>query len=272
MSLSPVDFEFLSGFIRQNSAIVLEPSKDYLVASRLGPVAKTHGHPDVTALVTALRRAPYGPLKDACVEAITTNETSFFRDQAPFIVLPELVTTITASRTTQTTLHVWCAASSSGQEPYSVAITLSEMAARPGWGTRILATDINKAMVERTKTGRFSTLEVNRGLPAARRDRHFVPDGADWVARPALRTLIETRALNLDTAFPPMPPMDVVFLRNVLIYFDAATKERVLERVAGVMRPGGYLFLGGAETTLGIATRFERTVVGRTSVYKLPGE
>lgn len=270
MSLSPVDFEFLSGFIRQNSAIVLDPSKDYLVASRLGPIAKANGHADLTALVTALRRAPHGPLKDPVVEAITTNETSFFRDQAPFEVLPGLATQIMASRTTQTTLHVWCAASSSGQEPYSVAITLFETLNRPGWSTRILASDINKTMVERTKVGRFSTLEVNRGLPPAQRDRHFTPDGANWVARPVLRALIDTRVVNLDTTLPPVPLMDIVFLRNVLIYFDAPTKERVLERVAATMRPGGYLFLGGAETTLGIKTPFVRTPAGRTSVYRLP--
>lgn len=265
------DFIFLAQVVRQHSAIVVDPTKEYLFTSRLGAVAREHGLDGIPGIVAGLRRQPHGPLKDAVVEAMTTNETSFFRDQAPFEAFRSILADTIAAGSTVGTVRVWCAACSSGQEPYSVALTSREVLVQhPGWRVSILASDISKAMVERTKAGRFSSMEVNRGMPATRLVTDFTQVGRDWEASAALRSMIETRVLNLDAPLPPLPRMDVVFLRNVLIYFDPGTKEQVLGRVAKVLRPGGYLLLGGAETTLGLSTPFERTMIGRAPVYRLP--
>lgn len=270
-SAAAADFVFLAQVVRQHSAIVVDPAKEYLFTSRLTSVAREHGLDGIPGIVAGLRRQPYGPLKDAVIEAMTTNETSFFRDQSPFEAFRSILSDTIATGPAAGTLRVWCAACSSGQEPYSAALIAREVLARhPGWRVSILASDISKAMVERTKTGRFSSMEINRGLPATRLVTDFTQVGRDWEASAALRSMIETRVLNLDAPLPPLPRMDVVFLRNVLIYFDPATKEQVLGRVATVLRPGGYLLLGGAETTLGLNTPFERTMIGRAPVYRLP--
>jgi chemotaxis protein methyltransferase CheR len=272
--LAGADIEFLAAFIRQHSAIVVDPTKEYLLTTRLSPVAKEHGLDGISGIVAALRRSPIGALKDAVIDAMTTNETSFFRDQAPFDAFRLLLTQHLQDATASVgTVRVWCAACSSGQEPYSVALTAREVLSNnPGWRVRILATDISAAMVERTKAGRFSSLEINRGLPATRLVTDFTQVGRDWQANSALRSMMETRVLNLDAPFPALPPMDVVFLRNVLIYFDTTTKEQVLRRVAAVMKPGAHLLLGGAETTLGMKVPFERTTVGRAPVYRRTDE
>lgn len=270
MSLSPVDFDFVSTLVRQSSAIVLERDKAYLVESRLLPVARELGAGSVEALVEQLRRAPRGPLRSRVVEAMTTNETSFFRDQHPFhalsaTVLPEL---LEARRTTRT-LNIWCAAASSGQEPYSIAMLLDEaLATTPGWRVRLLATDISEQMLERTRQGLYSQLEVNRGMPAAQLVRHFRREGAAWRVNDNLRRMVETRFLNLVEDWGAMPPMDVVFLRNVLIYFDVATKRQVLAQVRKVLAPDGYLFLGAAEMTMGVDEAWERVPAGRSSMYR----
>lgn len=265
------DFVYLAQLVRQHSAIVVDPAKEYLFTSRLSSVAREQGLEGIPGLVAALRRHPHGALKDTVIEAMTTNETSFFRDQAPFEAFRTVLSETIATGGGAGMLRVWCAACSSGQEPYSVALTAREVLAHhPEWRVPILASDISRAMVERTKAGRFTSMEINRGLPATRLVNDFTQVGRDWEASPALRAMIETRVLNLDAPFPPLPRMDVVFLRNVLIYFDPATKEQVLSRIAGVLRPGGYLFLGGAETTLGLTTPFQRTTIGRAPVYRLP--
>lgn len=169
-------------------------------------------------------------------------------------------------------MHTWAAACSSGQEPYSIAITAKE-SLQAGWRMRITATDLSPTMVARTKAGRFTQLEVGRGLSAPRLVTHFTRVGTDWEAAADLRAMITTRTLNLAAPFPTLGPgMDVVFLRNVLIYFDIPTKVAVLTRVRQVLRPGGFLFLGAAETTLGLDTAFERIPVGRSAVYRLKEE
>jgi chemotaxis protein methyltransferase CheR len=230
MTLSAADFHYISTLVRTDSAIVLEPGKEYLVQSRLLPLARQAGQATVGELVAELRRSPRGQLRDRVVEAMTTNETSFFRDKSPFdalaeSVLPELLVT----RRQERALDIWCAACSSGQEPYSIAmLVLDALAGQPGWRPRILATDLSPEMLERTRRGAYSQLEVNRGLPAPRLVRHFRRQGADWVIEEPLRRMVETRPLNLAGTWPAMPPMDLVFLRNVLIYFDLATKRQIL--------------------------------------------
>jgi chemotaxis protein methyltransferase CheR len=271
MAMTSADFTYIADLVRRGSAIVLEPGKEYLVESRLLPVAREAGTDTIAGLVQQLRREPDDGLRDQVVEAMTTNETSFFRDVHPFTaladtVLPELVEARRAHRR----IDVWCAAASSGQEPYSVAMLLDELlGAESGWQLRVLASDLSQRMLERTELGVYSQLEVNRGLPVQRLLRHFERQGHQWRAKENLRSMIRTQALNLDGPWPAMPSMDVVLLRNVLIYFDVPTKKRVLAKVRQVLRPDGYLFLGGAETTLGLDDSYERVQVGRAPAYRL---
>jgi len=271
MTLTTTDFSYVADLVRRDSAIVLEAGKEYLVESRLMPVARDAGLDSIAALVHQLRRGPSPALREQVVEAMTTNETSFFRDVHPFTaladtVLPEIV----EARRSHRRLEVWCAAASSGQEPYSVAMLLDELlGSTPGWQPRILATDLATSMLERTRTGVYSQLEVNRGLPVQRLLRHFEREGHQWRAKENLRSMIRTQLIILDAAWPAMPTMDVVLLRNVLIYFDVPTKKRILARVRDVLRPDGYLFLGGAETTLGLDDSYERVQVGRAPAYRL---
>ncbi len=269
-TLSTSDFDFVRDVVRKQSAIVLDPGKEYLVESRLMPLARSSGEGSIAGLVSKMRREPHGRITAQVVDAMTTNETSFFRDIHPFDalskhVLPELV----KARSTERRLSIWCGASSSGQEPYTLAMVLRDvLAGHPGWQTSLLATDLSAEMLERTKNARYSQLEVNRGLPVTMLVKHFDKVGTEWQVKPELRAMVQTRALNLAVPFPAMGPFDVVFLRNVLIYFDTPTKKTVLDRVRRVLRPGGYLFLGGAETTLTIDDAWERVVLDRATAYR----
>lgn len=271
MSMTVSDFHYISKLVRDHAAIVIEPGKEYLIESRLQPLVRERGHGSIADLVADLQRAPHAPLRDEVVEAMTTNETSFFRDSAPFQalsehVLPELM----RERATERSLSIWSAACSSGQEPYSIAMTVKDaLAGSPGWRVRLLATDLSQQMLTRTREGCYSQLEVNRGLPAPALVRHFRRDGLSWRINDDLRQMIDTRALNLAEQWPALPPMDMVFLRNVLIYFDIEVKRQILARVRRVLRPDGYLFLGGAETTLNLDDSFERLQIGRATAYRL---
>lgn len=271
MTITVSDFHYISKLVRDHSAIVLEPGKEYLIESRLLPIVRERGHASIGDLVADLRRAPHAPLRDEVVEAMTTNETSFFRDSHPFHALSEhVLPDLVGRRRTERSLNVWSAACSSGQEPYSLAMTLTDaLANEPGWRVRLLATDLSQQMLARTREGSYSQLEVNRGLPAPMLVRHFRREGLTWRVNDALRQMIDTRVLNLAEDWPAMPAMDVVFLRNVLIYFDVAVKRQILARVRRVLRPDGYLFLGGAETTLNLDDSFERLQFGRATAYRL---
>lgn len=260
MSLSTEDLDFVRALVRERSAIVLEREKAYLVEARLQPLARREGYESLPALVTALRRQAYQGLPDRVVDAMTTNETSWFRDVRPFealrtSVLPDLI----ERRRPQRSLRIWCAASSSGQEPYSILMVIRHYFPElVNWDIRILATDISVEMLDRTRTGVYSQLEVNRGLPAQMLVRFFEKDGLNWRVKQTLRDDVDVRQLNLATAWPALSDMDVVFLRNVLIYFDLETKRHILGKVRRIIRPDGYLFLGGAETTLNVDEAFGR--------------
>jgi len=270
MALAQTDFAFISDLVRKHSAIVLEPGKEYLVESRLSSLAQREVQGDISTLVARLQQDRSGRLVTRVVDAMTTNETLFFRDGHPFDalrrhVLPELL----AARSATRRLELWCGASSSGQEPYSIAMVLSEeLKKHPGWTADVLATDINEEMLARTREGLYSQLEVNRGMPIAALMKHFEQQGRQWQAKPELRAMISTRPLNLATPFPRIGPFDVVFLRNVLIYFDPEVKRAVLDRVRTVLRPDGYLFLGGSETTLTIDGSWERVNLGPSTAYR----
>jgi chemotaxis protein methyltransferase CheR len=272
VALAQDDFSFISNLVRRHAAIVLEPGKEYLVESRLASIAAREGQGDFTRLVARLQEDRSGRLANEVVDAMTTNETLFFRDGHPFEslrheVLPQLL----ATRAAQRRISIWCGASSSGQEPYSIAMVLADVLAdHPGWTVDLLATDINAEMLARTRNGTYSQLEVNRGMPIAALMRHFDKEGTHWQVKPGLRSMVRTQLLNLAAPFPPMGPFDVVFLRNVLIYFDPEVKRDVLARTRAVMRPDGFLFLGGSETTLTIDETWERVSLGSSTAYR-PG-
>jgi chemotaxis protein methyltransferase CheR len=269
VTLTAGEFAYISGLVRRDAAIVLEPGKEYLVEARLMPLARQTGAATVSEFVTRAQQRPEPDVHRRIVDALTTNETSFFRDGEPFtamtgMVLPDMF----ASRASAKHLRIWSAACSSGQEVYTLAMQLHDNLPS-GWSYEILGTDISTEMLARAEAGRFSQLEVNRGLPAAALVKHFERIGSQWQVAPHLRKNVSFRRLNLAAPLPPLGHFDVVFLRNVLIYFDVATKRGVLERIGSVLKPDGWLFLGSAETTIGIDDRFDRVVTGRTSAYRL---
>lgn len=266
---SPGDYAFFRGLLRDRAAIILEESRDYLIDSRLNALARSEGIDTVRELIDRIRRQPRGPLEAKAVEAMTINETSFFRDIHPFQslanhVLPELFRANPA-----TPVHVWCAASSSGQEPYSLAMTVLENFPEKRDLVRITATDLSPKMVQRTQNGRFSQLEINRGLPAKMLVRYFDRDGAAWVAKPELRSMIRAQQLNLIEPWAGLGRFDLVMMRNVLIYFTVETKQQILAKVRrDVLKPHGMLLLGGSETTLNIDSNFSLRKFDRTIFYQ----
>jgi len=272
VSIAPEAFAFVRDLVHRESAIVLGAGKEYLVESRLVPLARQAGVADVDAYVAQLRRSATLQATRQVVEALTTNETSWFRDGDPYTALRERVLPDLASRRPARRLRVWSAACSSGQEPYSIAMIAQDTPAVAGWSVEILGTDLSEEVLGRAREGRYSQLEVNRGLPVTRLVKHFVRDGAGWQIAPAVGRSVTFRQLNLVRPFPPVGRFDVVFLRNVLIYFDVATKQDILRRVRQVMAPDGYLFLGAAEMTTGVDTAWERVPAGRSSVYRIREE
>jgi chemotaxis protein methyltransferase CheR len=269
VTLSAADFAFVSAMVRREAAIVLAPGKEYLVEARLIPVARQVGAASVAAFLANLQRRPNPADQRRIIDALTTNETSWFRDREPFtamsdVVLPELV----RSRSSNRRVRIWSAASSSGQEAYSLAILLQENLPA-GWSYEIMGSDISTEMIKRAEAAEYSQVEVNRGLPAAQLVQYFERAGAHWRITPALRRNVSFRLMNLTAPLPSLPPFDVIFLRNVLIYFDVATKKSVLHNVARLLRPDGWLFLGAAETTIGIDENYERVAAGRTSAYRV---
>ena len=273
LELTPADFDLIRKLVRARSAIVLEEDKHYLIETRLQMLAKTEGFPSVNHLMAEVRAEKAG-VHASVVEAMTTNETSFFRDLQPFealrkFVLPELL----ARREKERRLQIWCAACSTGQEPYSIAMLLADH--RPGlrdWQVQIRASDLAVSVLDRARRGVFSQLEVNRGLPAPMLCKYFQKQGAQWLVKDELRSLVEFFQMNLIAPWPALPAMDVIFLRNVLIYFDVSTKQQILARVRKLLRPDGFLFLGGAETTMNLDESFERIAYERSGCYRLrPG-
>ncbi len=270
MPITAAEFDYIRDLVRARSAIVLEPGKEYLVESRLAPLARAEGYDSIAGLVGQLRKPGSQQLQNQVVEAMTTNETSFFRDVHPFEALREhLLPELIERRAGERALRIWSAACSSGQEAYSIAITIREHFPELGaWDVRILGTDLSTEMLERAREGKYAQIEANRGLPSKMLVKYFEHKGAGWQVKPELRAMLEVKAMNLVEPWGPVPRMDLVFLRNVLIYFDVPTKRAVLERVRSVLRPDGYLFLGAAETTMNIHERFERVPFERMACYR----
>jgi chemotaxis protein methyltransferase CheR len=272
VTLSPPDYAYVRGLVRERAAIVLEDGKEYLVEARLTPVARKEGFSSLEEFISRLRSQVYGTLHRKAVEAMTINETSFFRDWRPFevlrkTVLPELLVKNAASKT----LHLWSAASSSGQEAYSTAILLREHFPQLGnWQVRVYGSDVSTEMVERSRQGKYLQIEVNRGMPAPLLVKHFVRTGLEWHVKDEIKKMVEFQQGNLAGDWPTLPRMDVVLLRNVMIYFDTDTKKRILSRMRSLLKPGGLLFLGAAETTLNLDNAYERLTAEGTSYYRNP--
>ena len=270
--LASTDIEFLRDLVHRRAAIVLDPGKTSLIESRLAPVARAEGLSSVQELLQRLRTAPDTRLTGLVVDAMTTNETTFFRDVHPWSalehhILPDLI----ERRASQRSLTVWSAACSTGQEPYSLAMLLASKfpSVLADWRVRIVGTDLSPRVLELARHGSYSQLEVNRGLQAAMLVRFFEREGAQWRIREDLRRLVEFREMNLCTAWAGLPTADLILMRNVLIYFDLATKREVLGKVRRVLRDDGYLLLGTAETTVNVDDRFERLSLDRATAYRM---
>jgi chemotaxis protein methyltransferase CheR len=265
------EVHYVRRLVLEHSAIALNAEKGYLVEARLTPLARSLGMASASELVARLRSSPDGELHRRAVDAMATHETSFFRDRKPFDVLREhVLPPLLARRAERRRLDVWSAGCSTGQEPYSIAMLLCEhFPELADWHVSILATDLSAVALDQASTGRFAQLEVNRGLPAQLLLKYFAKEGPDWVARPDLRARVAFRRLNLIEPWGRFPRFDLVFLRNVLIYFDEAAKRSVLARIADVLAPDGTLFLGSAETTLNAEARFRVVRHGGTSCYEL---
>ncbi len=269
--VTAASFDYVRVLVREEAGIVLEPGKEYLVDSRLGSLARREGIASLDALVDSLRSGKAPELRRKVLDAMTTNETTFFRDTEPFellrtTILPRLI----AARAGVRRLRIWYAASSTGQEPYSVSMLIREhFPELLAWQLDQFATDISQPVLERARAGIYSQLEVNRGLPVQLLLKYFVKKGLDWQLSDSIRKMVTFQELNLNRPWPLLQKFDLVFIRNVMIYFDVDAKKRILSRIHGLLPPDGYLFLGAAETTFNLDPRFERLNFARTGCYGL---
>ncbi|MEG3618149.1 protein-glutamate O-methyltransferase [Magnetovibrio sp. PR-2] len=268
--MSPEDFEFISSLIKSRSGLVLTPDKSYLLESRLMPVARKHGLKGLEDLINHLRTRRDEAMTVEVTEAMTTNESFFFRDVKPFDLLRDVVLPpILEKRASQKRLRIWCSAASSGQEPYSIAIVLKELGAQlAGWNIDIVGTDISHDILKKAQDGMYSQFEVQRGMPIQLLLKYFDKKDETWQIKPDIKNMVQYKYWNLLDDLNGLGKFDIVFCRNVLIYFDAETKGKVLENIAKLMPEDGMLFLGGAETVLGVTDKF-KPVQGQRGVYAL---
>jgi chemotaxis protein methyltransferase CheR len=266
--VTPLEYDYLRKLLKERSGLVLAADKQYLVESRLLPLARRAGCAGLGDLVQRLKDANAGRLVTDVVEAMTTNESFFFRDKIPFehfrdTIMPALL----AARAAQRRIRIWCAAASTGQEPYSLAMALKEMAGGiAGWRIEIVGTDLSNEVLEKARAGIYSQFEVQRGLPIQLLVKYFSQIGDTWQIAPDVRAMVQYRALNLLADFSHLGTFDLVFCRNVLIYFDQATKTAVLDRIARITDRGGYLVLGAAETVVGLTDSF-KPLADRRGLY-----
>jgi chemotaxis protein methyltransferase CheR len=256
--VTPPDYEYLRKFLKDNSGLDLSPDKQYLIESRLLPIARKAGLPGIAELVLKMKNRS-SPIATQVIEAMTTNETFFFRDKVPFdhfrdVVMPEIL----QARASRRAIRIWCTAGSTGQEPYSLAMCLKEMsAALTGWRVEILATDLSVEVIEKSKAGLYSQFEVQRGLPIQLLVKYFKQVGEFWQINADIRAMIQHRQLNLLHDFSQLGVFDVIFCRNVLIYFDQDTKIDIFRRLAKSTDSDGFLALGAAETVVGLTDVFK---------------
>ena len=271
--MKPELIDFMTKLVYEHTGIVIQPEKSYLFETRLAPVARRFNLESIDAIFTTLQSSKNKELECAVYEAMTTNETYFFRDVRPFEIMNELVLPqLFAAQKTSKHVSIWCAACASGQEPYSLAILLNDaIKSHPGWSFSILATDISTEMIDRAKSGIYSQFEVQRGLPIQLLVKYFTEKGDNWQVNRDIRDLVTFRQFNLldhPNSLSPKSGFDVIFCRNVLIYFDTPTRTSILSRLSNVIAKNGALFLGGAETIIGLTDLFENYPEDR-GVYRL---
>ena len=256
--MTPPDYEYLRKILKDHSGLDLSADKQYLIESRLLPLSRKCGLPGIAELVHKMKGGS-SSITAQVVEAMTTNETFFFRDKVPFehfrdTIMPEML----KARVARKSIRIWCAAGSTGQEPYSLAMTLKEMgAALAGWRVEIIATDLSTEVLEKSKSGVYSQFEVQRGLPIQLLVKYFKQNGELWQISPELRAMVQHRQLNLLHDFSQLGTFDIIFCRNVLIYFDQDTKINIFGRLAKAMEGDGFLVLGAAETVVGLTDVFK---------------
>jgi len=272
MSLTAENFAFIQTLARDMAAIALDPGKEYLVETRLSPLAEQAGFPSLNAFIQQLRTDRANTLfHDQVIDAMTTNETSFFRDFHPFEALRlHLLPRIIEQRSFARRLSIWSAASSTGQEPYSLALLIKEHFPQlADWDVSILATDISATVLAQARQGVYSQLEVNRGLPAPLLIKYFTQAGTKWQLKEEVKKLVEFRALNLSKPWPILPAVDLVLIRNVMIYFDVEAKKTILKRIRSCLQPHGHLFLGTAETTINLDPNWAPVTTGKCVTYQM---
>lgn len=270
MQVSPPQFAYLRGLLKKKTGVIIDDSKHYLVVARLLPIVKQRKLPSLDTLIDRIRTAGDSPLEQDVLNAMMTHETSFFRDRSPFETLKKLIPDYASKRSATKQLTIWSAACSTGQEPYSIALLLNEhfrdLVAT--WRIRIIATDISDVVLNRCREGIYSEIEIVRGLPQHLLTKYFTPFQGKWSIAQSCRRLVEFRQLNLTSQWPIMAPCDIIFLRNVLLYFDDHTRSDILKKMQKALRPDGTLFLGGAETMLGINAHYERMAGEGCSYYR----
>jgi chemotaxis protein methyltransferase CheR len=270
MKVGPLQFAFLRDLLRRRTGVVIDSEKEYLVIARLMPIVRQRRIPSLDTLIDRLRKGIDPTLERDILSAMMTHETSFFRDKSPFETLRTLLPALVERRAAQKQLTFWSAACSTGQEPYSLAMLVNEhfRDVLASWRVRIIASDFSEDVLARAREGLFSDLETARGLSPQLLARYFRPLQGKWSISQDCRRLVEFRPINLNDAWPLMPPCDVVFLRNVMIYFDVPTRTKLVERMRRALRPDGLLFLGGAETLIGIDNGYERLTGTGCSYYR----
>lgn len=264
------DFELYRDLLREKSGLTLTPDKSYLIDSRLTPIARKWNYASLDVMTVALRAMPPKELIRDVVEAMTTNETSFFRDSKPFdqfrdVIMPYFMKTRTNKR-----LRIWCAAASSGQEPYSLCMLLKENAAKfAGWNFEIVGTDISEDILDIARKGEYTQFEVQRGLPIQMLMKYFDQKGDRWHVKQELKSMVQYKYFNLLDPMTSLGKFDIIFCRNVLIYFDKEIKAKVLQNMSGLLPDDGFVILGGAETVLGITDAF-KPMPGTRGIYVKP--
>jgi len=270
--VTPQSFAYLQRLLLRRTGTLLEAGKEYVVEARLHGLALAEGFRSVSALLEGLQtEEESGALHSKVAETMLNGETSFFRDLYPFeamreVLLPEII----AKREATRLLHIWCAATASGQEAYSIAMLLLEHFPQlAGWRIRLIASDVSATMLARARAGVFNQIEVNRGLPARLMLKYFECVGAEWRIHPHVRQMVEFQHINLAAPWPSLPSMDFIFMRNVLLYFNLETRKSILTNVGRTLRPDGYFFLGGGETTLITDRSFESVRTGKAVCYRI---
>jgi chemotaxis protein methyltransferase CheR len=270
MKVAEPQFSFLCNLLRKRTGVVIDDSKQYLVVARMLPIVRQRKIPSIETLLDRVRQGIDPSLERDVLSAMMTHETSFFRDMKPFDTLRQRIEEIVAKRSAEKQLVIWSAACSTGQEPFSIAMLLNEHFRDlvASWRIRILATDFSEVVLARAREGTYSDLEIARGLSPSLKQKYFRPLQGKWSISQECRRLVEFRQLNLIGTWPPMPPCDVVFLRNVMLYFDVPTRAALMRRVSRVVRAEGSLFLVGAETLIGIDDGWQRLAGAGCSYYR----